>query len=314
MRLILFFTILVLSSCSKDSDLFDDYNILNRNGLDLDESSFDVLKLEDDQGYGTYLNYTGLSGLRNNRLWIGIFDNKTHDQIFEYTFVNPLPTKYEFDLGYGEYHRFDIKNYFITGCKASSDNGIVALNMHYSDGTCKGGTGNGFIILKGKEIASPYPVENISSWFENSVLLFPAPNYSFSECEGEGTNNARAWGKDIGSSPHACSANGQLIELNVPDNVRSIFEPISLTDGISFQNRQFKRICFETEVRTIWVSNIDVLNDVPANALITYNILSRSQSKWECEVEVTLYSGQKNKHFLELNIQDGTIKYGSSPN
>ncbi len=103
-------SLLLLSSCDKDPLMgseeweqerrnnFYDYKVKNREGFDM--LSITPCAYNEDTAF--------LTGIKNEKMWIGMFDNHTKEQLKEWNGTKTVERTIKIDKGYGETELFNV--------------------------------------------------------------------------------------------------------------------------------------------------------------------------------------------------------------
>lgn len=176
-NLLLVLSFIVLSlGCSNDDDKtpFGDYQINDISNIDL--SSLKQENVNSFDGSGAEAAKVVFYGLKNNRIWLAIFDKKTKGLLVEYCFEDKIPQT--IDLPYGE--KFEIQDWNLD---VSESGNLIFVDGSYYNHKVE----NGSPIYSGNSysFAGPVFVNNVfvslvsgvgyAFWYENS-LIFNTPN------------------------------------------------------------------------------------------------------------------------------------------
>jgi len=70
-----------------------------------------------------------LSGIRNNRLWVGTFDATTRKQTSDFLDSEPLPDSYSHHVGYGEYKTGELTSPIISFIEQKGDHTTILFKL-----------------------------------------------------------------------------------------------------------------------------------------------------------------------------------------
>lgn len=172
-------SLLLLSSCDKEPLMgseeweqerrnnFYDYKVKNRDGFDM--QSIIARSLNDDT--------TFLFGIKNERMWIGMFDNHTKEQLKEWNGTETIERTIKIDKGYGEYEFHNVVAIFADFYKTNW--GFVGelkhlLNKRTFTWDSRDEFKKNILLLNGNEIIVyplNYPAIANPYWFQGSILI-----------------------------------------------------------------------------------------------------------------------------------------------
>lgn len=297
-------SLLLLSSCDKDPLMgseeweqerrnnFYDYKVKNREGFDM--LSITPCAYNEDTAF--------LTGIKNEKMWIGMFNLHTKEQLKEWNGTKTVERTIKIDKGYGEYEILDV-SYFTCDLK-STEWGFVAIPK-YAHRVLSGGisdpgkfeTGKDILLLNGdKMIVYPlnYPAIANPCWFQESVFV------SYKKSDNE-------------DYCAILSPMGNLIMEWIATKSRKIGEPISYTEGIILHEPESGidqwsviRHNYQTG-KDVWKTSIPSLKDIEDDARINTTILEQSNSIWKYRIDITNYDGSKKQVIFTVDVETGKV-------
>lgn len=302
-------SLLLLSSCDKDHwndqpDYFYGYNVEDRNGFDL--LSITLCPYNQDT--------TFLTGIKNEKLWIGMFDLHTKEQLKEWTCMDNFNRKLEINLGYGEIKTLKLSAFHFEERIYKTNWGFVMIPYYterdssWTVGMSEaGGIKRDILLLNGNEIIV-YLLNNPSienpCWFQESVIV------SSYEYDGEGTDYT------------VISPNGKKIVewLDNSYSLKSDHFPVSYTEGIFLKRESDYNIEDNTYSnyysiirhnyqtgKDVWKTTIPSLKDIEMNARINTTILEQSNLIWKYQIDITNYDGSKKQVIFTVDVDTGKV-------
>lgn len=307
-------SLLLLSSCDKDNwngphpNNFYGYNVENRDGFDM--ISITVCLYNQDT--------TFLTGIKNEKMWIGMFDEHTKEQLKEWICAENFNRKLEINLGYGEIETMRLSAFHSEKSIYKTNWGFVMI-PYYTERDANwtgvgsveptGGGTRDILLLNGdKMIVYPlnYPsIENLC-WFQESVIVLSYEYdyggiYTVISPEGE---KIAEWGNNAFES----------------DNIESDQYPLSYTEGIfiylesdyNVEDNTYSnyysiiRHNYQTG-KDVWKTTIPFLKDIEGDARINTTILEQSNSIWKYRIDITNRDGSKKQVTFTVDVETGKV-------
>ena len=294
-------SLLLLSSCDKDPLMgseeweqerrnnFYDYKVKNREGFDM--LSITPCAYNEDTAF--------LTGIKNEKMWIGMFDNHTKEQLKEWNGTETIERTIKIDKGYGEYEILDV-SYFTCDLK-STEWGFVAIPK-YAHRVLSGAIsdsgkfeiGKDILLLNGNEIIVyplNYPAIANPYWFQGSIfVLNMIENCTYSIILSPDGKKIAEWKGNF--------VNGDFNPV-----------PISYTEGI-FIDRESDYFIIRYNYQTgkdVWKTSIPSLKGVEDNARINSTILEQSNPIWKYQIDITNYDGSKKQVIFTVDVETGEV-------
>lgn len=301
---------LLLPSCDKD-DLKDPLDFIQQQQKDFygyhvkDKNNIDVTSIETAAQLG---DSVFLTGFKNNRIWIALFNEQTKEQLQEWNGTEVLERTIKIDKGYGEYEIFNITGYRLQLEKTVWGFVSTIEYLQKTNGllTSSDIINKDILFLNGDKIIT-YSLNNPSivnhCWFQESII---ASSYEYGS---DGKN-------------YVISPNGKkLAELKeVPDKEWYIdFIPVSYTEDIGliqaniYPNNeeigQYTRIRKRdhSAAKTIWSTDILSLKNLEDNARINASILEQNNPIWKYQIDITNYDGSKQQVIFTVDVETGEV-------
>lgn len=280
---------LLLSSCGKDA-LEDPNDLIKQQQKDFygynvkDKSNIDVTSL-----VATELrDSTFLTGFKDNKMWITLFDKQTKEQLQEWNATKTIERTIKIDKGYGEYDIFNIGKFILNLEK--TDWGFVSTieYIRETDGYLLSSNdviNKDMLFLKDKQlihIQAPSIKINNPNWYKGSIVISQVDTII------------------------VLSANGEKIcELNsIPHRDNNIY-PVSYTDGLNLtESNYISRFNFSNN-KYVWKTSLDI----ESNARKTVTILDKDDKQWTFQFDVVNYDGSKQQVKFSVDIATGEIIY-----
>lgn len=287
----LFLFLCIMLSCSDEANI-QGYYVDNLKGIDLNRIT--VHQLINHKGM--FEDSTLLFGFRNQKIWIGLFNEHTKKQLHEWESIEVYKEK-EYKIDYGRTITWNIESidYILKTDLgyACCSRGIAYGEEWYGEGgLCI--TGPDLFFFKNDDnVVHIHQPEKFGSaglmlaWYNESVIQ----SSSFSN----GTTEIAVF-----------SMEGKILAnlKSCPDK-KDI--PISYTEGIRI-NRGFKiidRFDYQTG-ESIWEVPIE---KVQVDALMTVDTIKRTEEIWEFICDITNKDGSKEQIKFTLNIKNGILTY-----
>lgn len=281
----------------EEPDPFQGYLVKNREGFDV--NSINILHYNEDS--------TFLTGFRNEKLWVALFNKHTSEQLHEWNGAESFDRTIDIDLGYGEHDIFET-----IGFSFSFKSGDTSWGSWF----CKTSWGYAFtpsfrkeneasvaknvFLLNGDQIFVYDCEENIlmhSNWYQNSIVV---------DCE-------KSPGKyeDVVISP-----NGEYImTLHVGNPLNEGVYPLSYTDGLYFNHYREKiyieRLSYTEGYSTeecVWATNITPsLMEIERDARVDIVFLEQNDQIWKFQVDITNYDGSKEQVIFTVDVESGEV-------
>lgn len=108
-KTVLFTLLVIFTACSDnatDKTPFEDYQVEDITNLDINSIKKTIVLSQSNEN-NTESNKVAFYGLKNNRIWLAIFDKFSKELLTEYCFANEIP--HSINLPYGEH--FDVKDW-----------------------------------------------------------------------------------------------------------------------------------------------------------------------------------------------------------
>ena len=293
-------SLLLLSSCDKDPLMgseeweqerrnnFYDYKVKNREGFDM--LSITPCAYNEDTAF--------LTGIKNEKMWIGMFDNHTKEQLKEWNGTKTVERTIKIDKGYGETELFNV-----TAFDFRSD--IYQTNWGFTDAlsylprentllTSSDIVAKDIFLLNGNEIIVyplNYPAIANPYWFQGSIfVLNMIENCTYSIILSPDGKKIAEWKGNF--------VNGDFNPV-----------PISYTEGI-FIDRESDYFIIRYNYQTgkdVWKTSIPSLKGVEDNARINSTILEQSNPIWKYQIDITNYDGSKKQVIFTVDVETGEV-------
>ena len=240
-----------------------------------------------------------LTGIKNEKMWIGMFDNHTKEQLKEWNGTETIERTIKIDKGYGEYEILDV-SYFTCDLK-STEWGFVAIPK-YAHRVLSGAIsdsgkfeiGKDILLLNGNEIIVyplNYPAIANPYWFQGSIfVLNMIEDCTYSIILSPDGKKIAEWKGNF--------VNGDFNPV-----------PISYTEGI-FIARESDFFIIRHNYQTgkdVWKTSIPSLKGVEDNARINSTILEQSNPIWKYQIDITNYDGSKKQVIFTVDVETGEV-------
>lgn len=289
---------LLLPSCDKDhwneqqGDSFYDYKVKNRDGFDL--RSITQCPYNQDTAF--------LTGIKNEKHWIGMFDEHTKEQLKEWNGTETIKRTIKIDKGYGEIETMRLSAFHFESDIHKTNWGVVMIpyyterDSNWTIGMGEaGGRTRDVLLLNGDKIIV-YAFNNPSianhGWFQESIVI-----------------SSYEYGNEINYT--VISPDGKKIAEWKGNFVNGEFNPvpISYTEGI-FIDRESDYFIIRHNYQTgkdVWKTSIPSLKGVEDNARINSTILEQSNSIWKYQIDITNYDGSKKQVIFTVDVETGKV-------
>ena len=293
-------SLLLLSSCDKDPLMgseeweqerrnnFYDYKVKNREGFDM--LSITPCAYNEDTAF--------LTGIKNEKMWIGMFDNHTKEQLKEWNGTKTVERTIKIDKGYGETELFNVTAFdFRSDIYKTNWGFTAALSYLHRENTLLTSSdivSKDIFLLNGNEIIVyplNYPAIANPYWFQGSIfVLNMIENCTYSIILSPDGKKIAEWKGNF--------VNGDFNPV-----------PISYTEGI-FIDRESDYFIIRHNYQTgkdVWKTSIPSLKGVEENARINSIILEQSNSIWKYQIDITNYDGSKKQVIFTVDVETGKV-------
>ena len=293
-------SLLLLSSCDKDPLMgseeweqerrnnFYDYKVKNREGFDM--LSITPCAYNEDTAF--------LTGIKNEKMWIGMFDNHTKEQLKEWNGTKTVERTIKIDKGYGETELFNVTAFdFRSDIYKTNWGFTAALSYLHRENTLLTSSdivSKDIFLLNGNEIIVyplNYPAIANPYWFQGSIfVLNMIENCTYSIILSPDGKKIAEWKGNF--------VNGDFNPV-----------PISYTEGI-FIARESDYFIIRHNYQTgkdVWKTSIPSLKGVEDNARINSTILEQSNSIWKYQFDITNYDGSKKQVIFTVDVETGEV-------
>ncbi len=293
-------SLLLLSSCDKDPLMgseeweqerrnnFYDYKVKNREGFDM--LSITPCAYNEDTAF--------LTGIKNEKMWIGMFDNHTKEQLKEWNGTKTVERTIKIDKGYGETELFNVTAFdFRSDIYKTNWGFTAALSYLHRENTLLTSSdivSKDIFLLNGNEIIVyplNYPAIANPYWFQGSIfVLNMIENCTYSIILSPDGKKIAEWKGNF--------VNGDFNPV-----------PISYTEGI-FIDRESDYFIIRYNYQTgkdVWKTSIPSLKGVEENARINSIILEQSNSIWKYQIDITNYDGSKKQVIFTVDVETGKV-------
>ena len=293
-------SLLLLSSCDKDPLMgseeweqerrnnFYDYKVKNREGFDM--LSITPCAYNEDTAF--------LTGIKNEKMWIGMFDNHTKEQLKEWNGTKTVERTIKIDKGYGETELFNVTAFdFRSDIYKTNWGFTAALSYLHRENTLLTSSdivSKDIFLLNGNEIIVyplNYPAIANPYWFQGSIfVLNMIENCTYSIILSPDGKKIAEWKGNF--------VNGDFNPV-----------PISYTEEI-FIDRESDYFIIRYNYQTgkdVWKTSIPSLKGVEDNARINSTILEQSNSIWKYQFDITNYDGSKKQVIFTVDVETGEV-------
>lgn len=293
-------SLLLLSSCDKDPLMgseeweqerrnnFYDYKVKNREGFDM--LSITPCAYNEDTAF--------LTGIKNEKMWIGMFDNHTKEQLKEWNGTKTVERTIKIDKGYGETELFNVTAFdFRSDIYKTNWGFTAALSYLHRENTLLTSSdivSKDIFLLNGNEIIVyplNYPAIANPYWFQGNIfVLNMIENCTYSIILSPDGKKIAEWKGNF--------VNGDFNPV-----------PISYTEGI-FIDRESDYFIIRYNYQTgkdVWKTSIPSLKGVEDNARINSTILEQSNPIWKYQIDITNYDGSKKQVIFTVDVETGEV-------
>lgn len=293
-------SLLLLSSCDKDPLMgseeweqerrnnFYDYKVKNREGFDM--LSITPCAYNEDTAF--------LTGIKNEKMWIGMFDNHTKEQLKEWNGTKTVERTIKIDKGYGETELFNVTAFdFRSDIYKTNWGFTAALSYLHRENTLLTSSdivSKDIFLLNGNEIIVyplNYPAIANPYWFQGSIFIINMiENCTYSIILSPDGKKIAEWKGNF--------VNGDFNPV-----------PISYTEGI-FIDRESDYFIIRYNYQTgkdVWKTSIPSLKGVEDNARINSTILEQSNPIWKYQIDITNYDGSKKQVIFTVDVETGEV-------
>lgn len=286
--LLFFISFFVLGCSSDDNDPFYGFKVENITGIDI--KSITRIQVIDRYSEHQTSTKTALYGIKNEKIWISIFDNSTKKEIYEYTYKEKIPTT--IDRPYGEV--FNVASFRVNVNEFGELITITGEYLNYvpQDGFLYPNTGDSKLDFDGILISKNGNTRITSlhyySWYENSIICY--------------TDNAYTVFKQ----------NGEQINIKTPP--AQDFLPLSFTHGISIGNYCYY---YNFENYNTGVKKSGGIQEVVALVQegktdynhISYEIKESDSSFANIIYHITFITGEVADYLLKIDLLNGNYQW-----
>lgn len=239
-----------------------------------------------------------IGGIKNNKLWFGLFDNKTKEKIKEWKDNNEFERIVSTNNGYGNYVDVNI-DYLQQTDNIQTENGLCVLLYPQNHKA---------IFINDNKISSaaliPRNKVSLKTWYNKSILIQSEEEY----CEND---------------YFVYSDEGELItsfhNIDVFDEYNTdTWYPCSYTEVIGIGLRacwyDILRVALDSPYvweEIVWSTQIDLFLSLASSYSVrmTSKLISINDNLWEMEYEAVKFSGDRIKTHFIINVENGNIVY-----
>ena len=304
---------LLLFSCEKSLTEVEKWNELQRNfyGYNVkDRIGIDIESVK----YSTCLgDSVFLTGFRNGKIWIAMFNGQTKEQLQEWNGTKAVDREVEFDLdlGYGEHKIVELKiNCFdLISLKKTTWGYVFILRFLQIDlGSIPTLHADNHIekevvFLKDNNLiqipTEMYPSIISNCWYQESIIIKGKSPVKFIVLSSEG--------KAVATLQEAPCRNDYIFEPL----------PISYKEGINFtrdrdwiDDQQVHRYACRYDYSTkeiVWKTFIPSLTNTTYNTRETLTLIENSGKQWQFQYDITNIDGSKQQSIFTINMDSGEL-------
>ena len=293
-------SLLLLSSCDKElvkgpgeweqerRNNFYDYKVKNREGFDM--LSITPCAYNEDTAF--------LTGIKNEKMWIGMFNLHTKEQLKEWNGTKTVERTIKIDKGYGETKLLNVTAFdFRSGIYKTNRGFIAVLSYLHRENTfltTSDVVSKDIFLFNGNEIIVyplNYPTIANPYWFQGSIfVLNMIEDCTYSIILSPDGKKIAEWKGNF--------VNGDFNPV-----------PISYTEGI-FIARESDFFIIRHNYQTgkdVWKTSIPSLKGVEDNARINSTILEQSNPIWKYQIDITNYDGSKKQVIFTVDVETGEV-------
>ena len=239
-----------------------------------------------------------LTGIKNEKMWIGMFDNHTKEQLKEWNGTKTVERTIKIDKGYGETELFNVTAFdFRSDIYKTNWGFTAALSYLHRENTLLTSSdivSKDIFLLNGNEIIVyplNYPAIANPYWFQGSIfVLNMIENCTYSIILSPDGKKIAEWKGNF--------VNGDFNPV-----------PISYTEEI-FIDRESDYFIIRYNYQTgkdVWKTSIPSLKGVEDNARINSTILEQSNPIWKYQIDITNYDGSKKQVIFTVDVETGEV-------
>ena len=239
-----------------------------------------------------------IGGIKNNKLWFGLFDNKTKEKIKEWKDNNEFERIVSTNNGYGNYVDVNI-DYLQQTDNIQTENGLCVLLYPQNHKA---------IFINDNKISSaaliPRNKVSLKTWYNKSILIQSEEEY----CEND---------------YFVYSDEGELItsfhNIDAFDEYNTdTWYPCSYTEVIGIGLRacwyDILRVALDSPYvweEIVWSTQIDLFLSLASSYSVrmTSKLISINDNLWEMEYEAVKFSGDRIKTHFIIKVENGHIVY-----
>lgn len=218
-------------------------------------------------------------GVKDGRLWLGIFDAESKKKVFEWTDASSFEYHRTINKGYGEYEEVDIATIQISALIQTSKGYLLRISYNLGGESY---FGESYSLYNSNLEKLDYSI--YERWFDDYIL-----------------GKRGDWYNDIIVSPK-----GDILEDFTALAIKELkdTELLSYCEGIRFSDFVFSCIKYE---KTIWKTEYKPNFEVESDTKIESSIVEKNTDTWVYQLVFTYYSGEKKSVEIVLNLNDGAI-------
>ena len=224
--------------------------------------------------------YSLLTGFQDGKVWVAYEDEEKGWQ--EFVSAETFERNRSIHLGYGEYANIYIEKieptFFLKTNWGFAFIPTLSREPYYCESVFLGKDDNLLIVLC--NVKSHYLID----WYDDTVFV---------------------GGTTVISSLGEILAEFAETEFTSSSDFEDV-EPVSITDGIRFEEDGFVRRNYEKGI-DVWRVTIPQLDDIQENAKVTMTLLEKGASIWRYSCQVLNYDGSQNTFELNLNVETGEL-------
>lgn len=270
-----------------------------------------------------------LWGLRNNKLWLSFFNNKTKQQLIEWNSSEEVTKniKITINKGYGESETFyydTFSLYYLHYTPFGYIGFCQYRNQYYGTKLLKDwfiiNNENIYFFNTSKDDKIYQPKRNYKLWYNNSVIIsFSELPTDLSSLTGisdisnivdlyhllEKFPNANYKIPNLDRYTCVINNHGETI-CRLKDNYIINSQPLSYTDGISLSSDHITRHNSQTG-EDVWCTHIPSLADIESDARVNTTIVEQGTLIWKYQIDITNRDGSKKRVVFTVNVETGEV-------